>query len=258
MSGTIILQSFHAEPCPRPIHGCVENVRAWSGMHGHAHELVGDEIADLLPSLYRERCHGRWPMMTDLARPLLMRRHLGGGADRAVWIDADVLVFAPTRFCIDDVTDHAVGREVWVSRDAKGRWRTRRQVHNAVLVFTAGSPALDFLIHATQRVVEQLERPASPQISGPKLLTTLHNLVRFPVLETAGMLSPPVLADLVAGDGPGLRRHRQALREPMAAANLCHSLLGKTVDGAVLGENLMSAASEVLHREASVTGLEPL
>jgi hypothetical protein len=255
VSHTVVLQSFHREPWPKPIHRCVESVRTWAEMHGHMYEWIGDEIGDFLPPLYRERCFGRWPVMTDLARLMLMRQHLQAGADRTIWVDADVLVFAPALLRVDEVNDHSVGREIWVSRDAKGRWRTRRHVHNAVLVFTAGSPALDFLIHATRRVVERLERPASPQIAGPKLLSTLHNLVAFPVLETAGMLSPPVLADLAAGDGPALRRHRQALREPMAAANLCHSLLGKTVNGVAVDEALMLAASRELCDEFGEPGL---
>lgn len=255
MTGTIILQSFHAKPWPEAICLCVESVKAWAAMHGHAHEMIGDEIADLLPSLYHERCFGRWPVMTDLGRLLLLRKHLRSGADRVVWIDADVLVFAPALMRLDEAGDHAVGREIWVSRDARGRWRTRRHVHNAVLSFNAGSPALDFLIHATRRVVERLEKPASPQIAGPKLLTTLHNLVAFPVLESVGMVSPPVLADLVAGDGSAVKRHRQALVEPMAAANLCHSLLGTTVDGVPVDETLMVSGVESLTRNFAVAGL---
>lgn len=257
MSGTIVLQSFHGEPWPEPIHLCVENVKNWAAMWGHGYELIGDEIADLLPAPYRERCFGRWPVMTDLARLLLIRERLRAGAGRAVWIDADVLIFAPALLRLDDRDDHAVGREVWVSRDAAGRWRSRRHVHNAVLSFDAGAPALEFLIHATRRVVERLERPASPQVAGPKLLSTLHNLVAFPVLEAAGMLSPPVLADLVAGDGQALHRHRLALSQPMAAANLCHSLLGTAVDGVPVDEALLVAGAEALTRSFARTGLRP-
>jgi hypothetical protein len=255
MSGTIVLQSFHAKPWPEPIALCVESARAWAASHGFGYGFIGDEIADLLPPLYRERCFGRWPVMADLARLLLLRAHLEAGAGRAVWIDADMLIFAPAVLRLDDTADHAVGREIWVSRDRAGRWRTRRHVHNAVLSFDAGSPALDFLIHATRRVVERLERPASPQIAGPKLLSTLHNLVAFPVLEAAGMLGPLVLADLAGGDGQALRRHREALSEPMAAANLCHSLLGTVVDGVEVDESLLIAGSRALTRGFSETGL---
>lgn len=255
MSGTIVLQSFHARPWPEPIDLCVESVKAWAASHGFGYEFIGDEIVDLLPPHYRERCFGRWPMMTDLARLLLLREHSRAGATRVVWIDADVLIFAPTAIHIDEAVDHTVGREIWVSRDGAGRWRTRRHVHNAMLSFDSGSPALDFLIHATRRVVERLEKPASPQIAGPKLLSALHNLVAFPVLEAAGMLSPLVLTDLIAGGGDALMRHRQALSEPMAAANLCHSLLGTTVDGVAVNEVLLVAGAKALARDFRETGL---
>jgi hypothetical protein len=258
MSGTVIVQSFHSRPWPGPIEICVDSVQAWAARHGHRYVLVGDEIADRLPPLYRERCFGRWPVMTDLGRLLLLREQLRAGAQRAVWIDADVLIFAPGLFDVETVADHAVGREVWVARDAKGRWKTRQHAHNAVLVFTAASPALDFLIHATRRVVERLERPASPQIAGPKLLTTLHNLVGFPVLESAGMVSPPVLTDLVAGEGPALKRHRAGLSTPMASANLCHSLLGTVVDGVAVDATFLSDGAAALSANFGATGLPPL
>lgn len=255
MSGTIVLQSFHAAPWPEVIDTCIASARDWAARRGYEYEFVGDEIIDILPPLYREKCFGRWPVMTDLARLLLMRERLRAGAERAVWIDADVLVFAPDHFVVDPNQDHGVGREIWVSRDTAGRWRVRRHVHNAVLYFDAGAPALDFLIHATRRVVERLEQPASPQIVGPKLLSSLHNLVAFPVLEPAGMLSPAVLADLLTGDGPALRRLVQARRAPLAAANLCHSLLGATVDGVTVDAALLTESAAVLTRDYAPDGL---
>lgn len=255
MSGTVVLQSFHAAPWPEPIETCIASTRDWAARRGYGYEFVGDEIIDILPPLYREKCFGRWPVMTDLARLILMRERLRAGADRAVWIDADVLVFAPDHLVLDPNHDHGVGREIWVSCDAAGRWRVRRHVHNAVLYFEAGAPALDFLIHATRRVVERLEQPASPQIAGPKLLSSLHNLVAFPVLEPAGMLSPAVLADLLLGDGPALRRQTQARRAPMAAANLCHSLLGTSVDGIPVDAALLAESAAVLARDYAPNGL---
>jgi len=246
---TLVLQSFHAPPWPEPITVCVDSVKAWARTHGFEHRFLGDEIADLLPSGYRENCHGRWPVMTDLARLLWARRCIDEGVESVVWIDADVLVFAPRRFAPPDGVDHAVGREVWVARDAKGRWRARRHVHNAVLLFRKGTPALDFLIHATRRMVERLERPASPQIVGPKLLSSLHNLVGFPVMETAGMISPPVLSDLIAEGGPALDCHLRALDQPMAAVNLCHSLLGSTVDGVTVDESLLARGADALLKD---------
>ena len=257
MTDTVVIQSFHARPWPDVISRCVDSVKAWAQRNGYRHAFTGDAIAELLPPGYRENCFGRWPMMTDLGRLLLARRHLAEGAHRVVWVDADVLIFAPDTFQLNNDEDHAVGREIWVARNGAGRWRARRHVHNAVLTFQRDSPALDFLIHATRRVVERLQRPASPQIAGPKLLSTLHNLVTFPVLESAGMISPPVLADLIAGAGPALSRYRAALTAPMAAVNLCHSLLGRTVDGVAVNDALLNQAAEILVHRFAETGLSP-
>lgn len=257
MTDTVVIQSFHPPPWPAVIGRCIDSVERWAAARGYRHGVIGDEIADLLPPAYRMNCFDRWPMITDLGRLLLARRYLADGAEFVVWIDADVLIFAPEIFRLKEDDDHAVGREIWVARNAAGRWRARRHVHNAVLSFRRGTPALDFLIHATRRVVERLERPASPQIAGPKLLSSLHNLVGFPVLECAGMISPPVLADLIGGGGPALSRHRAALAEPMAAVNLCHSLLGQSVDGIAVDADFLNRGARALVDRFAETGLSP-
>ena len=219
--------------------------------------MVGDEIADLLPSTYRQNCFGRWPVMIDLARLLAARDRLKAGVDRVIWLDADTMIFAPLRFQPPVNGDHAVGREVWVKPNRKGGWQVHHHVHNAALVFRRGTPALDFLIFATMRVVERIDRPASPQIAGPKLLSALHNLVDFPVWESAGMLSPCVLADLAAGDGPALQSQSRALKAPLAAANLCHSLWECETDGQRLDQSVLSCAIETLRSRYEKSGIVP-
>ena len=226
-------------------------------MSGFEYEIVGDEIADLLPDTYRKNSFGRWPMLIDLARLLAVRDRLNAGVDRVIWLDADTMIFAPLRFQPPINGDHAVGREVWVEPNRKGGWRAHRHVHNAALLFGRGAPALDFLIFATMRVVERLEGPASPQIAGPKLLSALHNLVAFRVWESAGMLSPFVLTDLATGDGPALRAQTRRLEEPIAAANLCHSLWESEIEGLKLDEMVLSSAIETLRSRYEKTGITP-
>ena len=65
--------------------------------------------------------------------------------------------------------------------------------------------------------------PMVPQLIGPKLITLLHNAIGFDVLETAGMLSPLVGRDLLAGGGPALDRFLRASAERPRALNLCGS-----------------------------------
>ena len=92
-------------------------------------------------------------------------------------------------------------------------------------MFRRGNVFLDFYIDAAERLLRRNNGPMPPQFVGPKLLTALHNVVQCPVLETAGMLSPPVVADLLAGGGDALTRFRDESPVPVAGANLCASLL---------------------------------
>ena len=66
--------------------------------------------------------------------------------------------------------------------------------------------------------------PFAPQFLGPKFLTAIHNIVECPVVESAGMLSPPIIKDLLNGSGPFLNLFQKHARHPIAAANLCGSL----------------------------------
>ena len=109
----------------------------------------------------------------------------------------------------------------------RGRPRAHRQVHNAVLLARRGNPFLAFYLDAAQRIVSEHAGPMVPQIVGPKLLTALHNVVRFPVIEAAQVASPWVLADLRAGSGPYLDCFRRACAVAPAAVNLCASLVDR-------------------------------
>ena len=64
----------------------------------------------------------------------------------------------------------------------------------------------------------------APQFIGPKLLTALHNIIQCPVMETAGMLSPLVMRDLIEGQGTALNLFRQQSPSALAGANLSSSL----------------------------------
>jgi hypothetical protein len=164
-----------------------------------------------------------------------MQAALDGGFDAAVWCDADLYVFEPAALTLP-AASHAVGREVWV-HPHRGRPRAHRQVHNAALLARKGNPLLAFYLDAAQRIVAGHQGPMVPQLVGPKLLTALHNVVGFPVIEAAQVASPWVLADLRAGGGPFLDCFRRAATVPPAAINVCASLVqrGELTDDDVIG-----------------------
>ncbi|MCP5371490.1 MAG: hypothetical protein H6907_07105 [Hyphomicrobiales bacterium] len=223
---TTLVQSYRTSRVAPWVATCLDSVRAWAADRGWDYRFVDDAIFDLLPAAYRANARGCIPIMTDLGRLLLARRYLARGAQRVIWMDADVLVFDPAGLDIRVGWEFAFGREVWVQRDPGGRLRAYRNVHNAVAVFCAGNSFLDFYIHACQAVVGRLETGGPPQIVGTKLLTALHNMIGFTLVDDVAMFSPAVLRDLAAGGGEALDRLRRESPAPPRAANLCGSLAG--------------------------------
>lgn len=229
-SRTLIIQSHNFQVLRGWIGRCVDSVREWSESRGYEYRFLGDEIFDLLPGWYRDKVAGRMPIQADLARLILIRDALESGFDRAVWFDADLLVYAPDRLNLDSITEScAFGRELWVGTDPAGRLKTWRSIHNAVCLFQAGSPVLPFLIHTVERIIARAEADRiAPQMVGPKLLTALDNIAGFGRIETVAAFSPLVLRDIDSGGGDALASLKSAIgREkmpPPAAANLCASL----------------------------------
>lgn len=215
---------------PGWLETCRSSVAAWAGAQGFAYRFEGDEFLGRVPDDIRARYGDRTSTLADIARLVWARELLDEGAGRVVWLDADTLVFDPARLELPK-TGHAFGREVWIEADAEkpNRFRARRHVHNAVCLFAAGNPVLDFYLHTALTILRHPAHRGPAQAVGPKLLTALHAFAQFPLIESVGALSPPVLRDLAAlnrggGCGPALARFRQA-SPPLAAANLCASLM---------------------------------
>lgn len=212
------LPAFWYEPCR-------DSVRAWARARGYEYQWLGDELFDLLPTEIRARTRAQPVVASDIARLAAMQNALADGADRAVWLDADTFVISQDRFELPAGRE-GFGREVWVQQDAAGRLQVRDKIHNAFLLFANDSPVLPFYRYAAERLVLRHEGPMVPQLAGPKFLAVLHNLLALPVAERAGVLSPAVIRDLIAGDGPALALFRRRSPAAPAAVNLCGSMVG--------------------------------
>lgn len=224
---TIVLQSQKPGPLPRWQRRCCDSVRAWAKAHAFEYSFCGDELFRRLPPMLREKLRDQPVVATDLARLLWIRECLQNGYDRAIWCDADLLVF---RDFTPSPGDHAFGREVWVqARDAG--LHSYRRIHNAWLLFEAGSAVLPFYIDRATALLERVRMPVVPQFIGPKLLSALHNIVGFTVEERVGMISPLVMRDLLAGHGAAMDILRDGHSDSLCAANLCASYVDRDSDG---------------------------
>lgn len=191
-------------------------------LNDYEYHFLGDEIFDCLPAELLDKTRHQKVVASDLARLLVLKDSLNRGYETVIWLDADFLVFNPAAFAVPD-QPYAVGREVWVQNDRHGKLKVFKKVHNAFLMFRQGNNFLDFYSETAERLLLLNQGTMPPQFIGPKLLTALHNIAILPVLESAGMLSPAVIKDVLSGQGMALDKFISNSPEPLVAANLCAS-----------------------------------
>lgn len=251
---TIVYQSYRTYRVPPWITACMDTVRAWAAQQGFDYRFYDDTFFDHAPRWFRDKAGQAVCPVTDLARLVVARDLLAQGYQRTVWVDADVLVFAPEQLRVDHVQDFSFCHELWVWVDAAGALQLVHRVNNAITVFCAGNVHLDFFIDACLRIGRH-----NPQIGkldvGTRFLSGLRAVLPFPLLENVGMLSPRMLQEIAQGPPQHLRRYAQGLRVPLACANLCASMQGSALQG-VAGDDafygrvidiLLSSRGEVVN-----------
>jgi hypothetical protein len=223
--GTLVLQSHRHRTVNRWIPLCLDSVRAWSNQQGYAYCFVDDAIFTILPPDYHQQFVDRGPVLSDLARLLAIEQALADGWSSVIWVDADLLIYAPDELHPARPSDCAFGREIWIDDNQHGRPHAWRNVHNAFMQFSAGSVVLPYLLMTIQSIASRIETDSvAPQIFGPKLLSALHSITGFDLVDQVTAFSPAVMADIARGQGPYLH-HLHATQPAMpAAANLCASV----------------------------------
>ncbi len=222
MHNILVIQS-HRTPLPYLwIQACINSVQDWCNTNGYKYQFIDDRLFELLPDEIVWKTRHQKVIATDLARILLIKKSLNDGYKRVIWLDSDFMIFNPAEFIIPDLS-YAVGREVWVQKDKHDNLKVYKKVHNAFLMFSENNSFLDFYIETALRLLMNNQGTMPPQFIGPKLLTALHNVACLPVMEGAGMLSPLVVKDIIAGGGVALDLFKQHSNEKITGANLCIS-----------------------------------
>jgi len=222
---TVILQSYRSNDIPAWLQRCMQTVRQWAGASGYHYTFVDDALFDHVPPRLREPAPISLLPLTDLARLGLLREKLSSGYGRAVWIDADVVIFRPDDFRIPTSNGAMLCHEIWMERDEQGVVRHARNINNAVMVFDRGHPLLDFLHHAAIELFSHLE-PGKIRTTtiGTDFLTRLGRIYPVRLLTQVACLSPLLLHATLAGTKPDLlREHATRFGHPFHAANLCRS-----------------------------------
>jgi hypothetical protein len=217
---TRVIQSYRAVNIPPWIDRCLQSVQAWSAAQGFDYQLVGDEGFRLCGEGYLASVGDNVRSITNLMRLILVRQAHDAGWDRAIWIDADVLVFAPEPFRIDLDSRYAFARETWLARIGGQRWRAFTGVNNCVFACMAGEPDLDFLIAATRHIAAHRQIHSNYQVGGD-IIQGLRRCLDFQVLDNVGMFSDDIVAALARNQGDILHAQARFHATPVYAANLC-------------------------------------
>ena len=223
-SDTLVIQS-HTEPLPFAwLEDCIDSVNSWAAGHAFDYRWIGDECFAALPDDLRQKTRQQIVVASDLARLYAIRQALQDGYRCVVWCDADFLVIDPQALLLP-ASPFAFGREVWIELDSRQKNRARVKVHNAFMQFRHDNSFLPFYIDSAERLLRQHKAGMPPQFIGPKLLTALHNMLHFAVVETAGMLSPLVAADIDQGGGAALELFLRDHQQIPAGLNLSASVV---------------------------------
>lgn len=221
MNNTLVVQSHRIPLAYRWIQTCLDSVRSWCELNEYEYRFIDDELFEYLPGRLQEKTQHK-VVASDLARLLLLQDALKRGYQTVIWLDADFLIFNLSEFVIPDQS-YAVGREVWVQKDIKGKLKVYKKVHNAFLMFRSGNPFLEFYIETAERLLMNNLGSMPPQFIGPKLLTALHNVSLLPVMNGAGMLSPMVIKAMLKGEGMAIDLFLEHSPQLITGANLCIS-----------------------------------
>jgi hypothetical protein len=243
---TLVFQSYRAVDVPPAIERSMTTVRDWARLRGHDYERLDDRFFDVLPGWYRERVGDHKLVLANLARLIVAKRALSDRYDRAIWVDADVVVFVPDAFDVATGDGFAFCRETFVER-RNGSLVAGFRVNNAVCAFDRGNPFLDYAIWAHETLVRDRPERVSRFGTSTALLTPLFMATPLPLIHDVGLLTPAMVRELAeTGDGPVLQELKLRHGHPLHAANLTYSMVDFEHDGVVATPEHYAAAVDRL------------
>jgi hypothetical protein len=189
-------------------------------MQGYNYRFFDDELFDYAPDWYRNRINNQIHLVADLARLNVAKQFLDNGYEKAIWIDADVLVFAPTQFTLPLDKSFSFCREIYVSYDEQSKLVAYRRVNNAITLMTKGSSFLDFYIDTCKSIVANRSKLQHTSV-GTSFLTAMNQQIPIDHINQVGLYSPLVMRDIAEGHGDALALYVKAFGAENYAANLC-------------------------------------
>lgn len=241
-----MFQSYRAET-PEWMGRCMASVRDWCRQREFEYRFIGDEIFEILPAWFLDAYRGRMLPLTDLARALSARKFLGEGWERAIWVDADVLIFLPERFEVGTEHGYALCMELWCEKKW-GELVLDRRINNCVSVYDRGNAFLPFYIEAMQALARAKGAMLTDWDVGTNFLSSLGRITPLALLGNVAMLSPTLVSALATHDAELLRRYSREMGQVCGATNLCGSALERAGPERANREQQLNEAIDLLLR----------
>jgi hypothetical protein len=220
---TIVFQSFRPHNVPRWIERCLASVRSWAEASGFTYRLIDDAFLALAPDWYRAKTNEYITLVTDLARLVYARQCLLDGFNRAIWVDADVIVFCPSSLRVDPNLSCGYCREVWVDREESGAVVPDPKVNNAVCQFTNEAiEHLESYIDHCYSTIRELPEIRDGLEVGTRYLSATHSSKAL--ILNVGLINPVIMQAILEDDEDLLARYIEWQGSYVYAANLCHSI----------------------------------
>lgn len=226
----VVFQSYRTSNRPEFIQRCLDSVSSWASSEGLDYRFYGDELFDRVPEWIKYKCGRLVLPMSDFGRLVVARELLDEGFDRALWIDADVVVFDPESMTIPWAEQVAFTREVWIGVDAQRRPTTHFNIANAATLFGPDQRTIEFLLERHERFARQARRLDKLDF-GTRPLTAFAKEAAWAEITSVGMASGAVLHDLSTGGGAFALALARESGKPLGALNLCGSLDGVSSHG---------------------------
>ncbi len=231
------------------------SVRAWAQGLGWEYEFMDDAFFALAPAWVRERCAGNLYAVTDICRLAWLRNKLAEGYARAIWADADMLVFDPRNLAVPAGIGHGFARELFLQLNADATTTPARGINNALMVFERGDPLLETYLDTCLAHLRALPPGPVPRTAlGPAMLGQMARNGKLNAIEGIGLFSLAIMQDIAGGNGALGREYLRLSTAPPAAANLCHFLRDATApeDRALFDRIYESAVDKLLESRGTV------
>ncbi|MEB3177533.1 MAG: hypothetical protein VKL59_00595 [Nostocaceae cyanobacterium] len=247
---TIVYQSYQGNETPAWLETCMQTVKDWTELKGFDYQRQ-DNFFAYVPEWYIDKAQGKINVIADLARLEISRKFLKEGYEQTIWMDADVVVFAPEKLNIDTIEEYLVCREVWLDTEdgknfGEGTLFCQEKVTNSLVYFTQKNRFLDFYIYATESIVKNQTGRLSRLAVSTKFLSRLDEIMALPVFPNMGLFSPILMHAIVEEQNEIIKLYAKALKSPIYATNLCFSFRNQFHKGIMVNDELFEQVIDKL------------